>query len=356
MENCKNTMVAIMEDMLISLHGREVAAQILSVKPAQRTNSPISPRENMKLLLDHKKPSYMPAAGDMVAIMPDVLRERTPDNKGGVDWFGVEWSFTEKGGAPMVKPGTEICDDVTKWKESITIPDLDAIDWETSSKEIEPFYHPDKMNSFWVLNGLFERLHAILGMENAMMAMIDEPEAVHEFTEFMTEYKIKLLGKLIDHYQVDIILFHDDWGAAKNGFFPLPIFEEFLFPYMKRIVQYVKSRGVYFDMHSCGRIELYIPYMVEMGCDMWNPAQCWNDLEKIKKLYGDKLVLSGGMDDFFLDSEKITEEELRHYVRNKLDTLAIGGGFLPKPGAKTLKNNGILMDELAKYSTGFYNK
>lgn len=354
MEYCKNTMVVVMQDMLTAMYGEEVTKAIMSKKPEPRTDLPISPRENLKLVLDHKQPRYMPSSSDMVAILPDILLERPPHNKGGKDWFGVEWEYGPKGGAPMVKPGTEICEDITDWKNSITIPNLDLIDWAASAKEMEAFYHPDKMNSFWIMNGPFERLHAIIGIENAFMAMYDEPEAVHEYMEFITEYKIKLLGKVIDHYKVDIILFHDDWGSAQNGFFPVPIFEEFIFPYMKRIVQYVKSRGVYFDMHSDGKVELYIPHMVEMGCDMWNPAQCCNDLLEIKKKYGDKLVLSGGMDDYFLDSSSITEEELRQYVRDKVDHLAIGGGFIPKPGAKTLKNNGILMDELAKYIKNYY--
>lgn len=60
---------------------------------------------------------------------------------------------------------------------------------------------------------------------------------------------------------------------------------------MKRIVQYVKGRGVYFDLHSDRKIENYIPYVVDMGCDMWNPAQCCNDLGKIKKMYGKQLVI-----------------------------------------------------------------
>lgn len=354
MEYCKNTMVDVMRDMLTAMYGEETAKAVMSKKPAKRTGLPISPRENLKLVLDHKKPMYMPSSSDMVAILPDILLERPPYNKGGEDWFGVIWEYGEKGGAPMVKPGTEICDDVTKWRETIKIPDLDAIDWAASAKEMEPFYDPDKMSSFWVMNGPFERLHSIIGIENAFMAMYDEPEVVHEYMEFVTEYKIKLLGKLIDNYKVDIILFHDDWGSAQNGFFPVPIFEEFIFPYMKRIVQYVKSRGVYFDMHSDGKVDLYIPYMVEMGCDMWNPAQCFNDLGNIKKLYGDKLVLSGGMDDYFLDSPSMTEEKLRQYVRDKIDLLAPGGGFIPKPNAKKLENNGILLDELAKYTKDYY--
>lgn len=351
MECCKNVMVNVMQDMLLGLYGEEAVKAAMAPKP-KRTDLPISPRENLKLLLDHKKPMYMPGNGDMVAMLPDVILERT--HYSGRDWFGVEWEYVPNIGAPMVKPGTEMFDDVTQWKDNIQFPDLDAVDWEKSAKEMEPYYDPDKMTSFWVMIGPFERLHSCMGIEKAFMAFYDEPETVHEFMEYVTEHKIKLLGKMIDHYKVDIILFHDDWGSGQNGFFSTAMYEEFIFPYIKRIVQYVKSRGVYFDMHSCGKVEQYIPYMVEMGCDMWNPAQCINDLAKIKKLYGDKIVISGGMDDYFLDSPHITEEELRQYVRDKVDTLAVGGGFLPKPGARVFKNNGIMADELMKYSKDFY--
>ena len=351
MECCKNVMVNVIQDMLIGLYGEEAAKAMMAPKP-KRTDLPISPRENLKLVLDHKKPMYMPTNGDMVSILPDVLLERT--HYSGTDWFGVEWEYVPNVGAPMVKPGTEMFDDVTNWKNKIKFPNLDTVDWAKSAKEMEPFYDPDKMTSFWVMIGPFERLHSCMGIEQAFMALYDEPETVHEFFEYVTEHKIKLLGKLIDHYKVDIFLFHDDWGSAQNGFFSIPMFEEFIYPYMKRIVQYVKSRGVYFDMHSCGKVESYIPYMVDMGCDMWNPAQSLNDLAKIKALYGDKIVISGGMDDYFLDSPTITEEQLRQYVRNKVDSLAPGGGFIPKPGSRILKNNGIMMDELLKYSADFY--
>lgn len=355
MEYSKNSMTEMIKDLFVGMYGEEAAKKLLSAKPQPRKDLPISPKENFKLLLDHKKPMYFPIHSDIAGILPNAILERPANNRGGKDWFGVEWDYVPSAGSPMVKPNSELFEDMSNWKESIDIPDLDAIDWEASAKEIEPFYDEDKLSSFLVMNGPFERLHSFMGIENAFIAFYEEPEAVHEYMEFITEYKIKLLGKMIDHYKVDIIQFHDDWGCNKNGFFPAQMFEEFIYPYMKRIVQYVKQRGVYFDMHSCGKVDLYIPYMVKMGCDMWNPAQCLNDLANIKKQYGDKLVICGGMDDYFLDSATITEEELHQYARDKIDLLGAGGGYLPRPNAKTLKNNGILTDEVAKYTAGYYD-
>lgn len=61
------------------------------------------------------------------------------------------------------------------------------------------------------------------------------------------------------------------------------------------------------------------------------------------------------MDDYYLDSPKITEEELRQYVRDKIDLLVPGGGFPSKAAnPKTLKSSMIMQDELMKYTKDYY--
>lgn len=63
------------------------------------------------------------------------------------------------------------------------------------------------------MNGPFERLHSIIGIEDAFIAFLEEPDAVHDYMEFITEFKIKQLEKMIDHYKIDIILFSMMTGA-----------------------------------------------------------------------------------------------------------------------------------------------
>lgn len=356
-ERIYNSMIPMMVDMIAAISGPEAGAAIANApvgpKPIDET-LPCTPKENLLLVLEHKTPEFLPVTGDTVTMAPDVIVERSPDNRDGKDWFGVEWTFEPGIGATMVKPGSEILDSIVGWQDKVRFPDLEAIDWVESAKGMEQYYDPNRMSDWWLSIGPFERLHSLLGMENAMIALIEDQDEVAEFFEAFIDYKVKLIKKLTTHYKVDMINFHDDWGSNLNGFIPPKIFERLLVPNMKKVVEATHDGGAYFNLHSDGKIEMYMPHIVDIGVDMWNPAQVVNDLVMIKREYGDRLVLSGGMDDGWTNDIDASEEKLRAYAREKADVLGANGGFLANPGTFTMRNKGIMVDELKKYGRDLY--
>lgn len=85
-------------------------------------------REEILEVYRHKNTGYVPCFfTDMDVLKPAYINER-PEGKDGQDWFGVEWEYVPAAMAPMVKPGTQRLTDITKWKEEVIFPDLDAID------------------------------------------------------------------------------------------------------------------------------------------------------------------------------------------------------------------------------------
>ena len=101
---------------------------------------------------------------------------------------------------------------------------------------------------------------------------------------------------------------------------------------------------------------------MSIGVVQWNPAQTSNDLKAIKAKYGNKMVIAGGWDgrDRLLEPD-VTEEEIRQSVRDTMDSLAKGGGFMWCGGflgsagdGESMRKNMILMDEAAKYGDAFY--
>jgi len=191
-------------------------------------------------------------------------------------------------------------------------------------------------------------------MENALYALVEEQDEVGEFLEAFTDYKVKLIKKLTSHYKVDMICFHDDWGYNKDGFIPPDIFEKLFLPNMKKVVDATHDCGAYFNLHSDGKVERYIPYMVQLGMDLWNPAQSVNDLAMIKREYGAKLSLSGGMDELWTGTMDAVPEDLRRYARDKVDLLGKGGGFYANPGTFNMRNKMVMNDELRTYGRHFY--
>ena len=57
--------------------------------------------------------------------------------------------------------------------------------------------------------GIFERLVAFMGFEEALIALVTEPEACHEFFAALTDYKIKAAIKMIDAYKPDVYVYFD---------------------------------------------------------------------------------------------------------------------------------------------------
>ncbi len=356
-ERIYNGMLPLMIDMVSATVGPEVGKMLanapLGTKPYDPA-LPISPRENMKLLLEHKIPRYLPMGGDTYPITPDIICERSYDNKTGPDWFGCKWTYEPGIGATIVKPGDELLDSIEGWQQKVKFPDLEALDWQECAQGLAGYYDDNRMSDWWFQVGLFERLHSLMGMESALEALILDEDEVAEFFDALTEHKIAVIRKMTSHFPVEMICYHDDWGFNKSGFIPPEIFKRLIAPNLKKIVKAAHEGGAYFNMHSDGKIEAYIPFMVEAGVDMWNPAQCVNDLARIKAEYGDRLVINGGMDDAITDDVTATEEELRAYARQKVDVLGKGGGYFASTTTFNVRNKGIITDELKKYGRDFY--
>ncbi|MBC5997705.1 methyltransferase [Romboutsia ilealis] len=313
---------------------------------------PISPKENLRRVFAGEKPMWMPAwLYEVDYCWSDEVLEHPKYEYDGFDWFGVEWVWVEVAGGMMVKPGTRTLSDITKWKEEVIFPDLDSIDWESDAAIQTSRYDNDRMHVFHLTEGIFERLHELMPFEDALAAMIEDPEYVLEFFEAMADYKIKLLSKIFKYYEpIDFVIYGDDWGTQRAGFFSNEMFKEMIYPSAKRVMDYIKSQGKFIELHSCGLNQQYVPFFKEMGIDLWTP-QSINDSDMLKNKYGSEIsfcfVVEG------LDDPNITEEGARQIIRDFVDKYAKGGRAMAQIFAppEVLK---VCLDELYNYSLNFY--
>jgi hypothetical protein len=317
------------------------------------TGRPITARENMLRVFKKEKPVWMPAwLVEVNYCWPDVVLEHSKYEYDGFDWYGTEWVWVEIAGGMMVKPGTRTISNITKWKEELVFPDLEAIDWESDAKEQTARYDPDKLHLFHLTEGMFERLHELIPFEEALEAIIEEKECVLEFFDAVAEFKMRLLDKIFTYYApIDYIIYGDDWGTQRSGFFSNEMFEEMIYPSTKKLLSFVKSRGKYIELHSCGLNEQYVPYMIDMGIDMWTP-QAINDSDMLKEKYGDKMAFCFAVKG--LDAPDITEEKARKIIREFVDKYAPGGRTMAQIFMTDPKIQAIALDELYKYSLEYY--
>ena len=192
----------------------------------------------------------------------------------------------------MVKPGKPTLEDVNDWKDVIKFPDVDALDWEGWAKANAEFANTERVFQIGFQNGLFERLISFMDFEGAAMAIIDDEQkdAIHELMATLCVMYEAFISHSAEHFPVNGVMFHDDWGSQRAPFFSPDTVREMILPYLKRLADFCHARGMYFHQHSCGKNEILTPCMIEAGVDMWLPQDI-NDVDMLREKYGDKLML-----------------------------------------------------------------
>ncbi len=239
-----------------------------------------------------------------------------PETGGGKDMFGMVWDYVPAAQGSMIRPGKPFLSDANEWYDKIVWPDIETWDWEGSARENNNTYlTTDKFNTCMFLTGWYERLISFMDFGNAAVAMIDDDQkdAVKELFESLSVLYIKIFEHFIEYFpSIDGFCIHDDWGSQKETFFSPDTAEEMVVPHMKKVTDFLHSRGKFCELHSCGQLMKQVPNIISAGWDSWNP-QNMNDTQRIYELYGDKIMI-GVMPEIY-DPEKRSEKEQRDAAR-----------------------------------------
>lgn len=306
----------------------------------------------------HKNAGYVPTFfTDIQFSKPQAINER-PEGRDGYDWFGVHWTFVPEAGAPMVTPGTKVLTDITKWREQVKFPDLSRYDWEALAKEeTDTWDRENKVALMMIINGPFERTHALMGFEDALMAMMTEPEDYKDLVNAITDYKVELMRIIGKYYKPEVVNCHDDFGSNDRMFMSPQQWREFFKEPTKRILDTVHEYGMIYQHHSCGYIEPIFDELVELGIDAIDPMQITNDWVSMKKKHQDKVTFWGGFDNQgVLDRAGVSDEEIRAELRRTYDLYAPGGSYGAFPLTLTFGFVPTFVDEHFKVAFNYSDR
>jgi len=208
--------------------------------------------------------------------------------------------------------------DVTKWRDYVKAPKLDYPDeaWATAIAEANAIDRNEQYVTVFVAPGLFEHVHYLMSMEEALMAYYEEPEAMHELIDYLVDFELRLAEEFIKHLHPDAVFHHDDWGSQINSFISPAMFKEFFEPAYKKIYGYYKENGVELIIHhSDSYAANLVPSMIEMGIDIWQGVMNTNNIPELIKQYGDKITFMGGIHSGLVDFPGWTPEIVAEYVR-----------------------------------------
>lgn len=263
-----------------------------------------------------------------------------------VDKWGVTMAFPNNVPASFPVHDEEhlAIKDITKWREVIQTPSLDFPEeaWEQSCRYVESIDREEQFVTLMMLPGIFEQIHYLTGIENCLIYLYTEPEAVKELIDYIVDYKIRYAKLLIEHYQPDALFHHDDWGSGRSSFMSPEMFAEFFVPAYKRYYGFYRDNGIEIIVHhSDSYAANLVPHMIDIGIDVFQGCITSNNVPELVKKYGGKISFMGDLNNSVLDTpdwnrEKIHSEVVRACRNNGslyyIPCLAAGGAGSTFPG------------------------
>ncbi|MBI4976641.1 MAG: uroporphyrinogen-III decarboxylase-like protein [Spirochaetes bacterium] len=307
-------------------------------------------RDVIKLVLDGKRPPYVPWSYGFTKEAGEKLREH----------YGAKADFNAlfDGHFAGFGSGTGFFTDIGNDR----VKDIFGVVWDRSSdKDIgnvegvvikEPtmqgYTFPDPRNKMFFENmatgitknqdkfrvfsigfSLYERAWTLRGMENLLMDFYEHPEFVHELLHAIADYNIAQVKEALT-YDIDAVHFGDDWGQQQGLIMGPKLWREFIYPELKRMYAVAKDAGKYVTIHSCGDVDELFDDLIGIGLDCFNPFQPEvMDTAALMKQYRGRLSFHGG-----LSTQKIlpygTPDEVRAEVR-RLIGLGSDGSYIFAP-------------------------
>ena len=192
------------------------------------------------------------------------------DNAAADDW-GCQWQRTE-----IVNMGQVVGQPLEDWSK---------LDSYRPPDPRNPFYFArieneiaDAGDRYVVLTShfaLFERLHMLRGFGRTLGDFYLEPEKTHRLLDLILEYKLAHIDEAAKRFgdRVHGIFMTYDWGTQKNTFVSTKLFREFFLSRYQKLFGDVHDHGWHVILHSCGRVNDFVPLFIEAGVDVLNMQQ-----------------------------------------------------------------------------------
>ncbi|MDL2261155.1 uroporphyrinogen decarboxylase family protein [Methanimicrococcus sp. OttesenSCG-928-J09] len=192
--------------------------------------------------------------------------------------FGGEIGFPYKKGegAPYVKK-----------HPVVTVEDIEKLEVPSFDKELPGAYGiADRVASRCFELGMpvtiqmgsnFTSASVIANTSEFLMWLIEEPKAVHLLLNKVSDMYINALDYFADKYGAEHLMPFDGGPTESNNMIPPQMFEDFAYPYMKKVHSHVKELGIQTVlMHPCANQNLNLPYYAKLREELnWSGKYFW---------------------------------------------------------------------------------
>lgn len=329
----------------------------------------LTPRERVRLSLEHKKPDRIPLGYRVTPEINEALKKylNIPNDNElmkrlGIDYryvfpnyigpkdmhwdFGIDapgkdvWGVERK----YLKSAIGGYNEISKYplKEIEKIEELDEYPWpkiewfdfKSIENQIKTLEDEDE---YWISmtfsGSVFEFSWYMRGMEQFLMDLLINPDFANKIMEKVSTFFIELTTETLKaaNGRIDMVRCGDDIGGQTGMLISPVLWRKMIKPWFKKFFLKFHKLGVKTWYHSDGSITPVIEDLIEIGIDILNPlqfnAQNFPSKKLLKEKYGNRLSFNGGMDvQTILPFGTISE--IKKETIELIEVLGENGGFI----------------------------
>ena len=281
-------------------------------------------------------------------------------DSGGQAWLAFNpgycpgWTaevIEDEGETELIRDGDGVVK--RRWKgaragmpQFVSAPVRDRASWEEVKPRLDPG-NPDRYGPGWAaclenlkktesmtgfsagyLGGSFGYLRHMCG-DNIYYLFYDEPDLVREMIEYQAYRMCRMMQDLFDQgVRFDEFFIWEDMCYKTGPLIGPDMFREWMMDLYVRMIEKAKACGAkIINLDSDGNVSELLPLWVEAGVNMCHPFEvaAGMDVVAVKREYGDRLVVRGGIDKRELAKDRAAIDREMARVQEAYDM----GGYIP---------------------------
>lgn len=219
--------------------------------------------------------------------------------------FGGEVKFRHLGNIDVVRPLFHRISDLDR----LHLEQLDQHEWIANLRWIIGDV-ADKIGEQYLVGtsswGPFTLAGQFYGVEKLMTDVYKDKQGVHALMELMTEICFRYLVPAIDKGAAILSIAEP---TASGDLISLRHFEEFIAPYLAKVIRRLKEHKALIALHICGNIKDRIHLAPELGVDLLS-VDYKVDLPLAQKALNGKIALAGNLNPVILKDKSPEEVEI----------------------------------------------
>jgi uroporphyrinogen decarboxylase len=214
-------------------------------------------------------------------------------------------------------------------------PDPDWWDYETIKGQCERY------DRYFIIAGddgnvdFINRSSFHYGYENVMLGLATQDPVLMRIFDHLSDFFYEYDRRMLDAGggRIDAMHFGDDYGTQRDTVISPRLYRKMFQPRWRRHIEQARSYNTKVFHHSCGSTRRLMPDLIETGIDVLvtvQPHAGGMQPAEIKREFGDRLTFHGTID-IQQDLPRMNVDQVREMVRDRIQVLAPGGGFILAP-------------------------